>query len=227
LNIDVLETKIEGKRRLSDPNSLIGLPRRGVYFFFEDGEERTTSGSVPRVVRVGTHGLKEGAKSTLAGRLRQHCGNFVGAHPDGGNHRGSVFRKHIGEALIERDHLSVVGAKTWGIGSSAPKHLRDIEYPIEVEVSRYIRAMPFLWMKIDDEPSPNSQRKYVEKNSIALLSNYNHQDTPIDPPSYNWLGRWAKNSKLKRSNLWNDNHVDEDFNPDFLNCFKRLIEQAC
>jgi len=48
-----------------------------------------------RVVRVGTHGLKTGSTSTLWGRVHQHRDTREG----GGNHRGSVFRLHVGQAL--------------------------------------------------------------------------------------------------------------------------------
>ncbi len=40
-------------------------PQRGVYFFFEDGETRSGSGSRHRVVRVGTHALVSGSRATL------------------------------------------------------------------------------------------------------------------------------------------------------------------
>jgi hypothetical protein len=35
-------------------------PRRGVYFFFENGEMRSETGTGPRVVRVGTHAMRSG-----------------------------------------------------------------------------------------------------------------------------------------------------------------------
>ncbi|MGH9428328.1 MAG: hypothetical protein ACRD2L_18745 [Terriglobia bacterium] len=48
-------------------------------------------------------------------------------------------------------------------------------------VTHYISAMPFLWLQIDDKPGPNSMRGMIERNAIALLSNY--AGNPIDPPS--------------------------------------------
>ena len=38
-------------------------------------------------------------------------------------------------------------------------------------MSRYIGVMPFLHLAVNDEPSPESMRAYLERNSIALLSN--------------------------------------------------------
>jgi hypothetical protein len=60
-------------------------PKRGVYFFFETGESRSDSGSGPRVVRVGTHALREGSRAKLWTRLSQHQGTIT---TGGGNHRG-------------------------------------------------------------------------------------------------------------------------------------------
>jgi hypothetical protein len=120
--LDMLEEKVGGKRTLATCNGKMDWPPRGVYFFFEPGELRTTSGIGMRVVRVGTHALKRNSKSTLWGRLRQHQGTIK---TGGGNHRGSVFRKHVGNALIQRDNWITEGARTWGKGSSAKKEVRD------------------------------------------------------------------------------------------------------
>ena len=38
--------------------------------------------------------------------------------------------------------------------------------------------MSFLWLPIGDEPGPNSRRGYMERNAIALLSNYGKD--PLD-----------------------------------------------
>ena len=95
--IDRLEVRCGGKRTLNDCSGLTGWPLRGVYFFFEDGERRRGSGDGPRMVRVGTHALKEGSKSSLWGRLSQHKGKSRTA---GGNHRGSIFRLIVGTAVM-------------------------------------------------------------------------------------------------------------------------------
>ena len=76
-----------------------GWPPQGVYFFFEPGEMRE-DGRTPRVVRVGTHAVSEGSKTTLWQRLSQHKGYEQGRYAGGGNHRGSVFRFHVGAALL-------------------------------------------------------------------------------------------------------------------------------
>ena len=129
----------------------MGWPRRGVYFFFEPGEHREDR-STARVVRVGTHGLRA-SSSTPWGRLSQHRGNGGGRFAGGGNHRGSVFRLHIGEALLASGEYPAEISHTWGRGSSAPLEVRALEYPLEYDVSAYIRAMPFLWVEVDDAPA--------------------------------------------------------------------------
>ena len=64
-----------------------------------------------RVVRVGTHALKAGSKSTLWGRLSQHRGT---ARAGGGNHRGSIFRLLVGIALARRSGIPL--PPSWGLG---------------------------------------------------------------------------------------------------------------
>ena len=83
--------------------------------------------------------------------------------------------------------------------------------------------MPFLWAGIEDEPGPASLRGYIERNAIALLSNYGCHDTAVDPPSAEWLGQWAASEHIRRSGLWNVNHVSEECNPDFLDELEQYL----
>lgn len=95
-------TPLGSVRCLKDCHGRMPWPSRGVFFFFEKGEARSTSGSGPRVVRVGTHALTSESQRSLWDRLRQHRGT---ANTGGGNHRSSVFRLLVGDALIRRDGL--------------------------------------------------------------------------------------------------------------------------
>lgn len=223
--LDELEIRVGGKRTLATAHGRMNWPRRGVYFFFEPGEERTTSGTGLRVVRVGTHALKPGVKATLWGRLRQHRGTVGGANPGGGNHRASVFRQHVGTALIGKypDRWPEAVKKSWGKGSSAVKSVQEPEGPLEQAVSQHIRSMSFLPLNVDDPPGPESRRGYIERNAIALLSNYNCQEEPIDPPSPDWLGHWAASERIRRSGLWNANHVSKDYDPGFLDVLQEHV----
>lgn len=213
-----LDRKI-GKRYLSQCNGKMNWPHRGVYFFFEKGELRE-SGNQIRVVRVGTHAVSKGSKTSFWNRLRGHRGSVNGKYKDGGNHRGSIFRLHIGNALINKEKLKY---ESWGQGSSAPTSVKVVEHPLEVKVSEKIRCMPFLWLEADDTPGENSIRKIIERNSIALLSNY--EKVMIDPPSPDWLGRYCTNEFVRKSGLWNVDHTNEDYDPSFMEFMNVLVEK--
>ena len=211
-----LERKTEGARLLTDCSGSMKWPERGVYFFREIHENRSGTGDGARIVRVGTHALKAGARTTLWGRLRQHKGTN---RPVGGNHRGSIFRSLVGRSLIERD---VVQCPSWGRGSTASRAVREAEAALEREVSAVIGAMPFLWLAVEDEPGPGSMRGYIERNAIALLSNYH--ECPLDLPSRGWLGSWCDRERVRKSGLWNSNHVDEHYRPEFLEILESCVE---
>lgn len=206
---------IGGERLLAKCHGRIGWPQRGIYFFFEPGEFRSQSGTGPRVVRVGTHALTAGASSKLWGRLSQHRGQSKNG---GGNHRGSIFRLIVGTSLMARHGYQY---PTWGKGSNAPADIRQGEVALEVEVSEVIGRMPFLWLAVNDEPGPESARGFIERNAIALLSNFGKDH--LDPPSASWLGQVCDRERVRRSGLWNSNHVDETYDPRFLDVIAKLV----
>src|SRR3954471_728775 len=96
--LNVLRERVGGTRLLGEVGRYRDWPDRGVYFFYEPGEARRDSGDGLRVVRVGTHALTGTSRSSLRQRLAQHRGLLSG----GGNHRGSIFRSLLGEALAKR-----------------------------------------------------------------------------------------------------------------------------
>ncbi len=217
-----LEAKCGGKRRLAECTGRMGWPQRGVYFFFEDGELRD-DGATPRVVRVGTHALRPSV-STLWGRLAQHRGSGGGTMPGGGNHRGSIFRLHVGTALLASGDWPASIGETWSEGGTAPSSVRMGEYPLEKVVSEYIGSMPFLWLAVDDPPGPASDRGVIEVGSIALLSNLDRP--PIDAPSAAWLGRRADREVIRASGLWNVNHVRDFPEATFLDVLSVALREA-
>ncbi|MGR3914020.1 MAG: hypothetical protein OD918_05765 [Gammaproteobacteria bacterium] len=204
-----------GGARLAGCDGRMAWPERGVYFFRECGENRTDSGAGARIVRVGTHAIKDRARSTLWGRLYQHRGTRTG-----GNHRGSIFRALVGVAIIKRERIS---CPTWKSGNSAPADTRAKERPLEKLVSGVIGGMSVLWLAVTDAPSPQSRRGSIERNAIALLSNY--RKPPLDAPSRRWLGWDCDREKVRGSGLWNQNHVDEEYDPEFLNEMEMLAMQ--
>ncbi len=225
--LDRLEGRLGGARILADCTGRMGWPKRGLYIFFEAGEARCRSGCGRRAVRIGTHALKAGSRSTLWGRLSQHRGRAGAA---GGNHRGSIFRLLVGVALARR--LGLPLPDSWGVESDPGRAARRLgmereavkraEADLEARVSGCIGAMPFLWLELDDAPGPGSERGLVERNAIALLSG--HVVPAPDAPSPGWLGYWSDRERVRRSGLWNNNHVDETYDPAFLDVLERRIE---
>lgn len=216
-----LEGKVNDKRKLKDCSGRMKWPDRGVYFFFAKDEWRE-GGSSLRITRIGTHALKDGSGRDLWSRLREHRGTFSGNFKDGGDHRASVFRKIVGESMIKRNGLENEFPH-WGEGYSASRDIKEGEHEMELRVSSYIRELPFLWLKVNDEPSPDSDRGYIERNSIALISNY--RKDPIDPRDEGWLGYHSPKEKIKRSGLWNSDHVTERYDPNFLDVMEEYIEK--
>jgi hypothetical protein len=214
-----------GPTLLRDLNGKL-LPQRGVYFFFEEGELRQDTGNGMRVVRVGTHALGAGSRSTLRQRLGQHLGTRSGS----GNHRGSIFRLLVGQALMASGQLP--SCPSWGLKGAAsqaatvlkmePATLKSSEAALEQAVSRYIGNMQVVVIRVPDEPGPKSMRGWIERNSIGLLSNYAGE--PLDSPSPNWLGHHSNRHLVANSGLWNQNHVEERHDSTFLTDLERLID---
>ena len=228
-----IEAKVGGRHRLADCDGRMGWPERGVYFFFEPGEHRRLSGG-DRVVRVGTHALKAGARSTLWKRLNQHRGR---AGTGIGNHRGSVFRGLVGRALARRGDCPL--PPTWKRGIDDPRNRSGTtstvarqfgmtraqvnagEADLERRVTAHIGRMPFLWLSVPDAPGSESARGRVERGAIGLLSHYSAPAE--DPSSAHWLGHHSDRERIRESGLWNSRHVDEPYDPAFLDEMERLI----
>jgi len=226
--LDRLNQRVCGTRTLASLGSFRDWPHRGVYFFFEPGEVRQDSGQGLRVVRVGTHALGAESRSTLRQRLGQHRGGMSG----GGNHRGSIFRLLVGQALLARGGLP--RCTSWGVKGDTAKAsavlgigqaaLVTAEAPVEQAVSRYIGVMPFLWLDVNDEPGRHSLRGAIEQNAIALLSN--HGPAPLDPPSPSWLGNFSDRPLVRGCGLWNQRHVEQTHDPTFLDALEKMIERT-
>ena len=228
---DLLETlahRVGGPRKLKNCTGYMDWPDRGVYFFLEPGETRTDTAQ-QRVTRVGTHAVSTGSATSLWDRLKQHYGTGSASsdHPHGGNHRGSVYRKRVGESIIERHDLQddyPEWDERWSSIDRDRSDVRDEEYILERRVSAYIREQPFLWVDLDDEPSADRDRAYVEQNTIALLSNFEKQT--IDPRTDSWLGKYSRSRKIRDSGLWNVNHVEEEYEQAFLDRLEDAISET-
>jgi hypothetical protein len=138
----------------------------------------------------------------------------------------------VGSALKWRKGLA--NPLSWGTGSDISQAarrletdrttLRNEEALLEVAVSEYVRAMPFLWLAIVDPPGSESLRGMIEQNSIALLSNYGRD--PLDPPSSTRMGHNSDRERVRQSGLWNNNHVGDRHDSKFLSILEKLIENS-
>lgn len=219
--IEQHRVRLAGGRLLGQTSGRDGWPQRGVYLLFDPLEVRS-DGVTPRVVRVGTHALTDGFRSTLWGRLRQHRGTTGGQSPGGGNHRGSVFRLHVGTALLSDPAWPEAVRRTWAVGATADAAVRAGEAALEQAVSAYLGTMTVLWIAVDDSPGPDSERRLIERGAISLLSNARS----IDPPSSGWLGHRSPKPAIRTSGLWNVEHVADAPEPRFIEVLSRRMAET-
>ena len=82
---------------------------------------------------------------------------------------------------------------------------------------------------------PNSNSSAIfsesrEQEACAAMSSetqspYSAIDrTPVDPPSSSWLGHHCNRERVRKSGLWNSNHVDETYDPTYLKELERLTD---
>jgi len=211
--LEELSKRVGGPRKLRECDGSIRWPQKGVYFFFEQRETRPNG--APRVVRIGTHALTAQSKTTLWNRLSSHRGVVGGSNPGGGNHRGSIFREHVGKALLEDTSWPIQVRENW-TNKQADQAIRRAEYPLERAVTNHIGNMPFLWLSV----TKSEDRALIERNTIGLLS---RRTGGVDPASLQWLGLKATSEKVRTSALWNVHHVDEHYDPTFLKIFSDLV----
>lgn len=178
------------------------IPKQGVYFFFDESEPTKFSATIPRLVRVGTHGVSAGSVATLRNRLRTHLGTRSGA----GNHRASVFRLHVGRAIIERDGLHD-DYPNWGKGQSAPKEITEREASLEAKVSQYIGNLRVLFIPVLGTPGTGSMRATIERQFISMFT---ENLCAIEESSRHWLGRFSEKPSIRDSGLWNVRDVGSE-----------------
>jgi len=180
------------------------LPQKGIYFFYEQGEICSHTDK-PRIVRVGIHGQK----ATLRTRLRQHYRL---------NREGSVFRKHLGTALLKKKGTPDDEIIEWKDGRKSPRW--NNFKATEDEVDRILPSRFFFKVVAVED---GEERKKPEEKLIASLA-----ACPQCRPSKGWLGQYAWSEKIRKSGLWNSNHVDSEnkMKADDLERLKQLVNQT-
>lgn len=118
--LDDLARRVGGARKLKNCTGHMDWPDRGVYFFLEPGENRISTDQ-PRVTLVGTHAVSAGRNTTLWDGPKQRHGTGSGSsdHPHGGAHRGSVYRKRVSEAIIEKHDYTTTTPTGTGAGRTS------------------------------------------------------------------------------------------------------------
>ncbi|MGY6710719.1 MAG: DUF6884 domain-containing protein [Rhizobiaceae bacterium] len=175
------------------------LPKSGVYFFTDESEVSAISEQRGRIVRIGTHGVANGSKATLAQRLRAHYGLGSG----GGNHRSSIFRLHVGECLL-RSGMFETDVETWQNELPRNEASYALEQQLEFCVSKYIRRLSLWFLAVSGPSHKNSRRALLEARAIRNLTGYG---LILDGASTNWLGRHSTRKQIVESGLWNVQHV--------------------
>lgn len=184
-----LEDKIGGSWRCFCVGE---LAPPGVYFYFDPKEPRSDTGKGNRVVYVGETGC-------IGRRLCEHWW---------GSRQNSQYQQVVGEAIIKSRNLDI---PSWGskkelatrkkaaLFLGIPKQeINSKEYSIDVEVSEYIQSMSVLYVSVNDL----KKRRMIERNAIALLSNYCPNIDQLDRHSRGWVGCHSGREKLCNSGLW-------------------------
>jgi hypothetical protein len=106
----------------------------------------------------------------------------------------------------------VPAIESWG-SSASDKTTQTAERELEKAVSNYLSELYVLLISVPGESGKNNDRAYLEQNLIALISNVCR---PLDPPSCEWLGLHSSRREIQKSGLWNVNHVEQRYDPNFL-----------
>jgi hypothetical protein len=164
---------------------LESIPRNGVYGGGETGEFGH-DGS--RIVRVGTHT----GENQLRSRMGQH---FINENKD-----RSIFRKHVGRALLTRDADPFIDQWNLDLTTSAAKreYASVVDFVKQSEVERrvtdYLQAnLSFVCLRMDDR----DLRLKWESKIIATVSMCDECG-----PSRDWLGLHSPKVKIRESGLW-------------------------
>ena len=92
----------------------------------------------------------------------------------------------------------------WGLGQTAAADIRRNEELLERRVSEIIGDMPLLWLDVGDEAGPASDRAYLERNIIGLLSRSYVLSSQVE---CDWLGNMSDDYRISMSGLWNLDHL--------------------
>lgn len=177
------------------------LPPAGVYVFLDPDEPHPDS-QLGRVVRIGTHGIREDLDGSLILRLRKHYGSRSGR----GAIAGSVFRTHVGKALV------LSKAPTAAKWDDLACMVRP-DFDMELAVSQYIRRMNIIVVPIGGTADTDSDREFLERHAVAFFCWLPNELAHV---SEKWLGHDAEAPKIRRHGLWNVEHIEAHWDKRFI-----------
>lgn len=171
--------------RIKYPINFTNLPNNGIYIMFEEGEKYD---EFDRIVRVGTHR----SPNRLRGRLRDH---YIIENKD-----GSIFRKNIGRAILNKNNDSFLRIWEYNLSRTNNQEILKQANPvyqanIERFVSNYIRNN--ISFVVIGEIQNSRERLRLEAGIIAELNcdkDFTH--------SANWLGIFSPKEEIRKSGLW-------------------------
>jgi hypothetical protein len=155
--------------------------RNGIYIVFEKGESYHGH---ERIVRVGTH--------TSSGRLKRRLkDHFVKE-----DHNGSIFRKNIGKALLNRDSDPYL--EIWTVDTSKSKNKGIVdpvkERRIEQRVSEYLRRnFSFCVFNVETK----EDRLRFEEAIISTLNGAGDFEASAE-----WLGNSSPEPIIRNCGMW-------------------------
>ncbi|MCL2003334.1 MAG: hypothetical protein FWG72_04925 [Oscillospiraceae bacterium] len=157
----------------------------GIYVVFEVGESYC---GMDRIVRVGTHR----SDGRLRSRLKDH---FIRENKD-----GSIFRKNIGKAILNKNHHPYLDV--WTVDTSKPKNVTRLgsrydpifQSKVEKQVTKYMRAhFTFICFPVATE----RERLHIEEGIIAAL--HLSRDFSASP---SWRGKYSPEYEIVQSGMW-------------------------
>jgi hypothetical protein len=193
------------------PFDLKQLPKNGVYFFYEKGENSKHNDGIsrPRIVRIGTH-----KENNFRSRISEHFllnesrMKFTKKNPKPADR--SIFRKNIGRALLNKqrdlDYLKVWEIDfTSNIKRANYSHLRNIEKEktIESQITELIRKKFFFRFIPIEGQEKRMGKTGVESRLIGTVSS-----CKFCKPSDSWLGKFSTKLQINTGKLWLSQHLD-------------------
>lgn len=218
-----LHSKLEELPVVRYPFELGVLPKVGIYFFYEGGELWGHGGSLPRIVRVGTH-----RKANFRARIADH---FLLGKDNMELDRNrpkpsdrSIFRKNIGRALLNGERDSYL--KVWEIDFTEGRNrlalgrLRDLEKEASLErrITEILRTRFFFRFIIVEDERKRFGATGLESRLIGTLS-----QCRSCRPTPGWLGNLSPKRQIRNSGLWVAHHLRA---PEIDDRDMRVIEDA-